>query len=156
MPVTFDDKNAALPLSDDRRWARAVNLNELKAVINALETALAAHEALTNNPHTVTKTQVGLSNVDNTSDADKPVSTAQQTAIDLKVSFADWEFNEVPTGTINGVNDTFTIANAPVTGKIMVFADGVCVKPSGFSLTGTTLELTIPPDNSLTVTYIKA
>src|SRR5690554_2788394 len=33
------------------------------------------------NPHSVTKTEVGLGNVDNTSDADKPVSTAQREAI---------------------------------------------------------------------------
>lgn len=33
------------------------------------------------NPHEVTKAQVGLGNVNNTSDADKPVSTAQATAI---------------------------------------------------------------------------
>jgi len=33
----------------------------------------------------LTKADVGLSNVDNTSDADKPVSTATQTALDLKV-----------------------------------------------------------------------
>ena len=37
------------------------------------------------NPHQVTATQVGLGNVDNTSDTNKPVSTAQQTALDLKV-----------------------------------------------------------------------
>jgi len=36
------------------------------------------------NPHGTTKTDVGLGNVDNTSDANKPVSTAQQTALDLK------------------------------------------------------------------------
>lgn len=36
-----------------------------------------------------TKAQVGLGNVDNTSDANKPVSTAQQAAIDTKVSKAD-------------------------------------------------------------------
>lgn len=33
---------------------------------------------------TLTKTMVGLPNVDNTSDASKPVSTAQQTALNLK------------------------------------------------------------------------
>jgi hypothetical protein len=33
----------------------------------------------------LTKTDIGLSNVDNTSDANKPVSTAQQTALDGKV-----------------------------------------------------------------------
>lgn len=34
----------------------------------------------------LTKSDVGLGNVDNTSDANKPVSTAQQTALDLKQS----------------------------------------------------------------------
>ena len=37
----------------------------------------------------LTKAQVGLSNVDNTSDADKPVSTATQTALDLKSNITD-------------------------------------------------------------------
>ena len=53
---------------------------------NALD-AKANNSALTNhvnnrqNPHQVTKTQVGLGNVDNTSDLNKPISTAQQEAI---------------------------------------------------------------------------
>jgi hypothetical protein len=38
------------------------------------------------NPHDVTKAQVGLGNVDNTSDANKPVSTATQTALDTKTN----------------------------------------------------------------------
>lgn len=49
---------------------------------------LATHIADTSNPHAVTKAQVGLSNVDNTSDANKPVSTATQTALSGKVSKA--------------------------------------------------------------------
>lgn len=47
----------------------------------ATKTELTAHTENTSNPHNVTKAQVGLDNVDNTSDADKPVSTAQQEAI---------------------------------------------------------------------------
>lgn len=39
------------------------------------------HVVSTSNPHEVTKAQVGLGNVDNTSDLNKPVSTATQTAI---------------------------------------------------------------------------
>ena len=39
------------------------------------------HIANKSNPHGVTKAQVGLANVNNTSDANKPVSTAQATAI---------------------------------------------------------------------------
>lgn len=49
--------------------------------VTTLETKVNNHIANKSNPHTVTKTQVGLGNVNNTSDADKPVSTAQATAI---------------------------------------------------------------------------
>lgn len=42
---------------------------------------LQAHVQDESNPHSVTKAQVGLGNVDNTSDTNKPVSTAQATAI---------------------------------------------------------------------------
>ena len=45
---------------------------------------LTAHTGNTSNPHSVTKAQVGLGNVDNTSDVNKPVSTATQTALDGK------------------------------------------------------------------------
>jgi predicted flap endonuclease-1-like 5' DNA nuclease len=47
----------------------------------------------------VTKSDVGLANVDNTSDASKPVSTAQQTALDLKAPLASPTF----TGTVSGI-----------------------------------------------------
>ena len=49
--------------------------------VTALETKVNNHIANKSNPHAVTKTQVGLGNVNNTSDADKPVSTAQAAAI---------------------------------------------------------------------------
>ena len=49
--------------------------------LTALETKVNNHIANKSNPHTVTKTQVGLGNVNNTSDANKPVSTAQASAI---------------------------------------------------------------------------
>jgi len=43
-----------------------------------------SHIASTSNPHPVTKSQVGLGNVDNTSDLNKPISTATQTALNNK------------------------------------------------------------------------
>lgn len=49
-------------------------------------------QALTANV-TLAKSDVGLSNVDNTSDASKPVSTAQQTALDLKENSANKAIN---------------------------------------------------------------
>ena len=48
----------------------------------ATKTELNNHVTDVDNPHEVTKSQVGLGNVDNTSDANKPVSTATRTAID--------------------------------------------------------------------------
>ena len=43
------------------------------------------HLVDTSNPHSVTAAQVGLGNVDNTADIDKPISTATQAALDDKV-----------------------------------------------------------------------
>jgi len=59
--------------------------DEIDAISSGTGVELQAHLINYANPHQVTKSQVGLSNVDNTSDANKPVSTAQQTALDLKV-----------------------------------------------------------------------
>ena len=45
---------------------------------------------------TLTKSDVGLANVDNTTDANKPISTATQTALNLKANLADPTFTGVP------------------------------------------------------------
>ena len=54
---------------------------QVYGVVKDVTDDLNSHTGNKNNPHGVTKGQVGLGNVDNTSDANKPVSTAQQTAI---------------------------------------------------------------------------
>lgn len=54
--------------------------------IDAVQTNLETHINNKSNPHKVTKDQVGLGNVDNTSDANKPISTATQTALNGKFS----------------------------------------------------------------------
>ena len=69
---------------------------------------LTAHTGNTSNPHSVTKAQVGLGNVDNTSDANKPVSTAQAASIALKANASD-TVNLTGNQTIAGVK-TFTSA----------------------------------------------
>lgn len=65
------------------------NFDNLKAAVDPAAAAVLAHVSDTGNPHVVTKSQVGLGNVDNTSDANKPVSTAQGTAIGLKEDSAN-------------------------------------------------------------------
>lgn len=66
-------------------------LDSLKsqAEIDELVTKLDTHISNKSNPHSVTKVQVGLGNVDNTSDANKPISTATQTALNGKFSATD-------------------------------------------------------------------
>ena len=55
---------------------------EEKKISDALNT----HEKKKDNPHEVTKAQVGLGNADNTADIDKPISTAAQEALNNKLN----------------------------------------------------------------------
>jgi hypothetical protein len=77
----------------------------------------------------ITKSMVGLANVDNTSDASKPVSTAQQTALDLKLASATAASTYAPIAspTFTG---TVTVAAAGV-----AFTDGTQTKQGVPSLT---------------------
>lgn len=59
---------------------------EINTTINNVQNNLTTHINNKANPHQVTKEQVGLSNVDNTSDANKPISTATQNALNNKFS----------------------------------------------------------------------
>ena len=65
-----------------------------------------------NTPTGITKTDVGLANVDNTTDAGKPVSTATQTALDLKANLSAPTF----TGTVTSTNDVVVNGNLTVNG----------------------------------------
>lgn len=70
-----------------------------------VDTNINNHISNISNPHKVTKTQVGLGNVDNTSDINKPVSTAQKTAIDTALSSA----NTYTDGEIDNIASNFEI-----------------------------------------------
>ena len=83
---------SALPFSTDvltnyvTETELASALNETTSAINktiaTIDDEVATHVAAINNPHSVTKSQIGLGNVDNTSDANKPISTAAQEVFD--------------------------------------------------------------------------
>lgn len=60
------------------------NHQTVREKYNATVATLNNHLGDEGNPHAVTKAQVGLGLVNNTSDADKPVSTATQTALNAK------------------------------------------------------------------------
>lgn len=68
----------------------------------------------------LTKSDVGLANVDNTADSAKPVSTAQQTALNLKADIASPTFTgipAVPTAAV-GTNTTQVASTAYVIAEI--------------------------------------
>ncbi|UMB60824.1 hypothetical protein MHL31_01095 [Lutibacter sp. A80] len=87
--ITYDAKGLVTAGADATTTdiAEGTNLyyTEARVAANTAVAANTTHATKTDNPHSVTKAQVGLGNVDNTSDADKPVSTATQTALDGKV-----------------------------------------------------------------------
>jgi len=64
-------------------------ISDITFDLKADQTALTAHVSDATNPHSVTATQVGLGNVDNTSDATKPVSGPTQTALNSKANSSD-------------------------------------------------------------------
>lgn len=77
------------------------------------------------NPHGVTKAQVGLGNVDNTSDANKPVSTAQQAAINAcKVKRASVT---LPTASWSNLSQTVTISGITVNSKVDIQMDATAL-----------------------------
>lgn len=59
---------------------------EIDTSISNVQNNLNAHINNRTNPHRVTKEQIGLDQVDNTSDANKPISTATQNALNGKFS----------------------------------------------------------------------
>lgn len=75
--------------------------------IKAIVLLLIGHTGDVSNPHGVTKTQVGLSEVDNTSDSNKPISTAQKAALDLKLDAVRAD-NLVDTVSFDSLTGTFT------------------------------------------------
>jgi len=84
---------------------------DLQTELDTLNASILAHSSdVTTNPHAVTKTQVGLGNADNTSDIDKPVSTAQATADSLRLLLTGGTL----TGHVSGIAPT---ADAHLTRK---------------------------------------
>lgn len=96
---------------------------------------LDSHTDNKSNPHNVTKSQVGLGNVDNTSDANKPVSTAQREALDsLKSELSETIVSEAKEWTIADEDgnvvakvDSNGLETTTVTAKAMV-VNGTDVK----------------------------
>lgn len=81
--------------------------------------ALSNHISNTSNPHSVTKAQVGLSNVDNTSDANKPISILTQAALDLKAALSHTHDDRYYT---EGETDALLDTKQPLDGDLTAIA----------------------------------
>lgn len=120
---------------------------------------LITHKADTGNPHSVTKSQVGLGNVDNTSDTNKPVSTATQTALNAKqekhitrtatLSTSGWS-NKQQTVSVTSVTSSNTVFTSPAPASYAKYGEcGVRCKAQGSGTLTFTCEDV--PTTSLTV-----
>ena len=95
-----DKSNKVTTIRDDTS-ATDVNYPSEKAVraeLDSLTSNIDTHKNKTNNPHNVTKDQIGLSNVDNTSDLDKPISTDTQNALNTKEDISNKKISISPIG----------------------------------------------------------
>ena len=100
------------PLTNAEVDANFTNLNNDKAPL--------ANPTFTGTVGGITKAMVGLGNVDNTTDANKPISTATQTALDNKAPLASPAFTGAPTvpTAAAGTNTTQAASTAFVTAAI--------------------------------------
>ena len=81
------------------------------AAINENKASIDNHIGDTNNPHNVTKEQIELSNVDNTSDINKPISIATQDALNLKQNITDNDLNTTAKKIVDAINEVNTLTN---------------------------------------------
>jgi hypothetical protein len=107
---TFDAYGAASTAATNAATALSNHEADTTSIHGIADTSIlvttTGSQTLTNktitSPSGLVKGDVGLGNVDNTADTAKPVSTAQQTALDLKANLASPTF----TGTVSGISAT--------------------------------------------------
>lgn len=80
--TAVSNHNSSAGAHADIRQAVANTQAAVQQAASALQSGLSSHTGNKDNPHAVTKEQIGLGQVDNTSDADKPISKAAQKALD--------------------------------------------------------------------------
>lgn len=104
---SVEDQNFNSELLDSK-------LREIEESSNAVKADLSTHTKDKANPHEVTKEQVGLGNVDNTSDADKPISTATKAELDKKALAEDLTAHTENTSNPHGVTkEQVGLGNVP-------------------------------------------
>lgn len=100
--------------------AQQAAIDAVQDDVDANELVTDGHIADTDNPHSVTKAQVGLGSVDNTADADKPISSATQIALDAKANASAVLPDPVVTEITNSMGATNITGASFTPGKFVV------------------------------------
>lgn len=117
-----------------------------QAALKKAETAL----------QTVTKSSVGLGNVDNTSDVNKPVSTAQQVALDKKANLASPSLTGTPTAptAAESTNTQQIATTAFVDRAVKTHQADELYQAAGGTATAITININGPLVNGYPMTFI--
>jgi hypothetical protein len=131
--LSYNDTTGAISVNETTVQYRVANVTDIEigyldGVTSAIQTQIdakapSADPTFTGTVSGVTKAHVGLGNVDNTADADKPVSSATQTALDAKLASA------------TAATTYAALAGATFTGNVEV--DGNLVLDGDLTVNGT-------------------
>jgi hypothetical protein len=101
-------------------------------------TALTGSEAKT--LLALTKSDVGLGNADDTADTAKPVSTAQQTALDAKVSNSLYDANSILKADMDDTPSALVVSSSSIVGRLAAGGIGALTTAEVLTLLGRTDE----------------
>lgn len=120
-------KNSITQAGQSSTAALNTEIKRAKEAEATITSNLSKHTSNYENPHHVTKAQVGLDNVDNTSDINKPISTATQNALNLKADAN--KYLPLTGGTLTGDLTSPKYVKTGGTNEQILLADGTVATP---------------------------
>jgi hypothetical protein len=139
--LSYNDSTGAISVNTSTIQERVADVSDteigyLNGVTSGIQSQLndkapIASPTFTGTVSGITATMVGLGNVDNTSDANKPVSTATQSALDLKANLASPTFTGTVTTddlivdgdfTVNGTNFSASATSITIEDNLLQLA----------------------------------
>lgn len=120
-------KNSITQSEQGSTAALNAEIQRAKQTEATITSNLSKHTSNYENPHKVTKAQVGLDNVDNTSDINKPISTATQNALNLKADAN--KYLRLTGGTLTGDLTSPKYIKTGGTSEQILLADGTVATP---------------------------
>ena len=76
------------------------------------------------------------------------LTTGEQTYVTTEAAAGVWVRDETPSGAINGSNVTFTLANTPISGSVVLWLNGLRLRSGAandFTVSGVTITMNYAP-----------